>query len=228
MSDYTNLVSSLNSNANISKNQKEMLFKYFIQIKNDILDSYLDNYSFDNVSHLIEQLKLVPGKDNDIIYYDKSSNSLVIGKSPNNQVFNTYKSLIKLICQSYNQNNINSGLEVTIDGKKYGSILNDLLIDYIITINTGLISSDDMSVDKINSKDVMVFCFEEMAGGASSLMNYFAYGEGDKLYSKISEMLGEENTKELYSENVSIDRLLFSARACTLKREQSNNDVPKM
>ena len=230
MSNYTSLVDSLNKNPNMTKDQKEMLYKYFITIKEDIFDQYISDYDFSNSSFLIENVKLVSGGTDDIIHYDKDSNSLVIGKSPDNQAFNTYKSLIELVSQNYDesQNKVTSGLSVTIDGKKCGSKLNDLLTEYIITINTGMFSKNDMDESKINSKDVMVFCFEDMAGGAEKLMEYFTYGNGEKLYLEISQLLGEDNTRELYSDNVSVDRLLLSVQACKLKREQENNNTPKM
>ena len=140
-----NLFDSLSSNPNLTNNQKEMLYKFLIKIKNDIFDPYISDYNFDNVLPLIKSLRIIEGSENDIIKYDKSSNILVLGKSPNNQEFNTYKSLLNLVCQNYDfeDNKYNSGLIVTIDGKEYGTKLNDLLTDYLITINTGLSNKED-------------------------------------------------------------------------------------
>ena len=140
-----NLFDNLNSNTNLNSNQKEMLYSFLIKIKKDIFDPYIEGYNFDNVLPLIKSLKVSEGSETDIIRYDKLSNTLVLGKSPKNQEFNTYKSLLNLICQSYDEedNKYNSGLIVTIDGKEYGTKLNDLLTDYLITINTGLFNKED-------------------------------------------------------------------------------------
>lgn len=139
------LYESLNNNSNITNNQKELLYSYLLQVKKNIFDPYIPDFNFDNILNLLQNLKVVEGSDNEIIHYDKSNNTLILGKSPDNQEFNTYRSLINLICQRYDEEDkkYNSGLTITIDGKEYGTKLNDLLIDYLININTGLFIKED-------------------------------------------------------------------------------------
>lgn len=139
------LYESLNNNSNITNNQKELLYSYLLQVKKNIFDPYIPDFNFDNILNLLQNLKVVEGSDNEIIHYDKSNNTLILGKLPDNQEFNTYRSLINLICQRYDEEDkkYNSGLTITIDGKEYGTKLNDLLIDYLININTGLFIKED-------------------------------------------------------------------------------------
>ena len=145
MSIDTKLYESLNNNSNLSVSQKELLYAYLIQIKRSIFDPYISDFNFDNILMLLQNLKVVEGSENEIIHYDKQNNTLVLGKSPKDQEFNTYRSLLNLICQRYDEEDkkYNSGLTITIDGKEYGNKLNDLLIDYLITINTGLFIKED-------------------------------------------------------------------------------------
>ena len=80
---------------------------------------------------------------------------------------------------------------------------------------------------QIEAEDILVISFEEMAGGASNLVSYLAYGNGKGLFSHIENLLGTEFTKELYSDNVSKERLELSTTAYKLK-ETINNNTPKM
>ena len=93
MSIDTKLYESLNNNSNLSVSQKELLYAYLIQIKRSIFDPYISDFNFDNILMLLQNLKVVEGSENEIIYYDKQSNTLVLGKSPKDQEFNTYRSL---------------------------------------------------------------------------------------------------------------------------------------
>ena len=80
---------------------------------------------------------------------------------------------------------------------------------------------------KIEASDVILDCFEKMAGGAENLVQYLAQANGKELYNKISESLGVENTTKLYEEDVTAERLLLSTQAVELKRTQEET-VPKM
>ena len=81
---------------------------------------------------------------------------------------------------------------------------------------------------QIETEDILVDRFEEMAGGASNLVSYLAYGNGKGLFSQIENLLGNELTKELYSDNVSVERLELSTTAYKLKESINNNSTPKM
>ena len=80
---------------------------------------------------------------------------------------------------------------------------------------------------QIEAEDILVISFEEMVGGASNLVSYLAYGNGKGLFSRIENVLGNEFAKELYSDNVSKERLELSTTAYKLK-ETINNNTPKM
>ena len=140
-----NLFNSINNNVNITKNQKEMLYKFLIVIKSEIFDPYISDFNFDNIGNILQNLKITEGSVDEIIHYDNKNNILILGKSPVNQEFNTYKSLLNLICQRYDEENKNytRGLEIVIDGKTYGTKLTDLLIEHLITVNTGLFVKED-------------------------------------------------------------------------------------
>lgn len=228
MSIYDSLSTSLSNNTNISNVAKNRLYKQLIIIKESILDKYEINYNFDNISFLIENLKIVAGNKDDNIYYNKTSNSLILGKSPNDQIFYSHKALLSLMCQGYDeeQKEYNSGLNINIDGEEYGERLNQLILNELITINTGYSINDEQPLGGIYATDILVHCFEKMAGGAKNLIQYFADGNGKGLYEELANILGEDNAKQLYFDNVNIERLLLSTDACELKRQKT--EIPKM
>ena len=93
---------------------------------------------------------------------------------------------------------------IMFDNKKQkldliSSKINDLLISELITINTGLSEeTNDEELTPINSLDTIIKdCLS--VTGYNELVTSFAYGQGDKLFNIISDVLGEDNTKKFYN-----------------------------
>ncbi len=180
----------LNSNENLSENQKKILYDYLCIIKS-IYDKYIGNYVFDNVSELIRTLKIQEIDETSEISYDKNSNTLMLGKLALNHEYNTYKSLFELTSQSYDEENhsYNSGIIIKSEnGTEYGKRLNDLIISKLIAYNTGYTLSDE----SIANNDELVKNITDVIG-SEKLVTYFAYGNGKLLF---SELFSNKNISE--------------------------------
>ena len=213
--------SYLESNENLSENQKKLLEEQLDFIAS-VYELYGAEYNFGNISYLIKTLKLKEGSLEDDISYDKDSNVIILGKSNNNREYNSYKSLFSLTSRSYNEelNRYTNGLIINIDGEEYGSKLNDLLVDkMIIYVRPSLVKDDDKELTKINVHDRVIYDITRLFS-LEFVVTCFAEGNGKLLFDKIVEFIGLENAQKFYS---SIDRYednpLLNQRIYDLCRE---------
>ena len=83
-----------------------------------------------------------------------------------------------------------------------------------------------MNNNQVEPNDILVIDIEKMAGEASILVSYFAYGNGKELYSNIASTLGDESTKRLYSDDVTVQELNKCME--TWSQEKENCSTHKM
>ena len=236
MDNDTRLYDALEQN-NFIKDEQRVIINNYLQVIKTIYDKYDVNYTFDGILGLIQNLKVVEGTANEGISYDKNNNILILGKSPENVEFNTIKSLLQLTSQSYDEETkkYNSGLVITNDGVEYGTKINDLFTDRLITIMTGYSKEDESEVTKINALDTVLMDIQKIVD-ASSLVTYYAYGKGNMLFDVIAEYINESNAIQFYKcidnyeSNPILNQRIYDLciNGIMQKKLSNENQMPKM
>ena len=180
MSIDNELYKAIESNDNIK--EKEW-FNNNLQFVKEVYNTYGIEYDFSNALDIIKNINIVEVEDE--IKYDKESNTLQIGKS-SNPYYDMCKSFIQIASQD--------GLSrIDKAGKKEWDRLNEIIIDRLILNTTGITKKEDSEDEKYAKEDEIMYKMTRVVP-YDKLISYFAYSQGDKLY---SEYFDQSNDKSL-------------------------------
>ena len=196
------LYDSINSNSNLNDSQKIKINNYLQTIKY-FYSLYGVEYDFENISNILNTLRIVDGTETEEISYNRENNIIILGKSPSNVEFNSIKCLLELCSQRYDldEQKLNNGLIIEKDNKEYGKQLNESLIKFLTTLITGLSTEAD---DKLTDEDInkdrrfdVLHKIQELVG-VKTVVESFANAKGEFLFNELSKYIDKEQLLRLY------------------------------
>ena len=234
MSIDSRIYDAIENNSSITN---KAWFNEKLQFAKSIYSVYDVDYNYDNILDIVKNIKIIEEDAQQNIHYDRKLNTLVIDKNSKNIEFELCKSFLEITSQSYDEksNTYNSGITFTDeDGNELGKKINDILIDELITINTGLSLDDDQELTAINPLDTIVKDMLSITG-TNNLITYFAFGQGKILFEHISSVIGYDNAKQFYKcidnyeKNPALNKIVYDLCInALLNAKENNNTMSKM
>lgn len=185
MSIEEKLLTTIECNTNITD---KIWFKNNLQFVHTVYNMYDVDYNFENIIDIVKNLKIMY-QDNSDIHYDRINNCIILGNTSDNLKFDLCKAFLELTSQSYDEINkrYNNGLIIyNEDGTLNNESVefNDNLISKLITYTTGISKENNDTAKQIELDEKLKLVTDKV--GYKDLVTYFAYANGDLLYSKIN------------------------------------------
>lgn len=185
MSIEEKLLTTIECNPNITD---KIWFKNNLQFVHTVYNMYDVDYNFENIIDIVKNLKIMY-QDDKSTCYDKINNCIIIGTVSENSKFDLCKVFLELTSQSYDEINkrYNNGLIIyNEDGTLNDESVefNDNLISKLITYTTGISKENNDTAKQIELDEKLKLVTDKV--GYKDLVTYFAYANGDLLYSKIN------------------------------------------
>ena len=234
MNINSRLYDTIESNPNI---KDKTWFNQNLKFAESIYKVYDVDYNYDNLLEIIKKIKIVETNEDEDIHYEKDTNTLVLGKMEENKEFKLCKSFLEITSQGFDKknNSYTSGIIYKDEeGNELGKRINEILINELIVINTGLSIDNVEELISINPLDTVIKDILSITG-SNNLITYFAFGQGEILFEQISSVIGHDNTKQFYKsvdnyeKNPTLNKILYDLCInALLNSKEINNTTPKM
>lgn len=213
MNEFLNQI--LDSNKNLTNDEKEQI-KYAVnQIDNFLIDNFNIGVSVDNSAMLLLNLKVTEEeKDTDKAYnYNFENNTLEKNtkiKYDSRMVYDYCKSILDIITKKYDRetNTYSDGLIYKDElNNTFGNKINEKLKHQLVMLITNEVVDEeevkDFYVDKVDDpctlEDALLIDINSIVS-SEELINYFVNADGISFYQEINKRLNEdeEKTKDFF------------------------------